>query len=148
VRALPDPEELKRRFVEFFSRRPEAVAVYIFGSAARGGFGPGSDFDVGVYLDPERAPLGEPSYKLRLLDELVAFLRFERVDLAILNDSSIELQHEAVFNGERVYCRDEGEALALESLVLRKWWDWQIDMREFDESVLRELAGDGEGADP
>lgn len=141
--SLLDLEGLTKKVAEFFSKRPEAVAVYIFGSAVRGEFGPGSDLDVGVFLDPERAPLDDPSYKLRLLDELVAFLRFERVDLAILNESSVELQHEAVFNGRRVYQRDEGEALALESLVLRKWWDWQIDMREFDKSFLEELAGDG-----
>ena len=142
MRSSPDLEELERRVVEFFSKRPEAVAVYIFGSAARGEFGPGSDLDIGVFVDPGEAPIKEPSYKLRLLDELIGSLGFERVDLSLLNDSSVELQHEAVFNGRRVYCRDEGEALALESLVLRKWWDWQIDMRSFDESLLRELAGD------
>ena len=75
--------DMNERIIRFFRKRPEVVAVYLFGSRARGRATEISDFDLAILLDPQAAV--DPSkLKRELLIGLSRILRKE-IHLVILN---------------------------------------------------------------
>ena len=43
---------IRKEIQRYFAGKPSVIAVYLFGSAARGGMGPQSDVDVAVLSEP------------------------------------------------------------------------------------------------
>lgn len=107
MHAIPDMalEELRQRF-------PELLALYLFGSLARGEARPDSDVDLAVLLPGKAAPLSlwEASNALAQ--------RFGRdVDLVDLRTASTVMQYQIITTGERLWARD-GQAALYESFIL------------------------------
>lgn len=88
------PEELDRRLRPVLERRPEVLAAFVFGSAARGTAGPLSDIDVAILLADEAACRHRADdYKARLISELMSAAGTSRVDLVLLNEAPPLLAH-------------------------------------------------------
>lgn len=94
---------------EPFAARPEVLAAFLFGSAARGRSHRESDLDVAVLLD--RALAGDRASRFELgLDVAGALARTlgrNDVDLVVLNDAPPLLAREIVTGGRLVFCRDD-----------------------------------------
>lgn len=91
-----------------FARHPEVLAVYAFGSVAKGKdrrspeLDLSSDLDLGVLLSFS-VPLGKRwEWWKRLQRELGSRVRQE-VDIVILNGASLGIVHEILRTGKRVY---------------------------------------------
>lgn len=83
--------------------RPEVLFALLFGSRAAGRPArPDSDWDVGVFLDPELGARERFDLRLRLAAELE---EAGPVDVAVLNDASALLGHRAL-QGELLFARD------------------------------------------
>lgn len=77
------PADMDERIIRFFRKRPEVVAVYLFGSRARGRATELSDIDLAILLDPQAA-VNSSKLKRELLTGLSRILRKE-IHLVILN---------------------------------------------------------------
>jgi len=97
---------------------PNVVAAWAFGSAKDGSVGPGSDLDIGV-LFRSKPGLDELT---DLLLRLQRALRFEEIDLVVLNGASSLLRFAAV-SGRPIYCRDANQRAAFVSLSAREYED-------------------------
>jgi predicted nucleotidyltransferase len=88
----------------FFEEDPRgAVAVYLFGSVARGEAGPTSDVDVGVLFSAEPAPtLEAPQFSLEA--EMERTLR-RRVQVVALNRAPADLVHRVLRDGRLILDR-------------------------------------------
>lgn len=80
----------------------DVVFAYLFGSRANGRPRPDSDWDVAVYLRPERTSAERFEVRLRLLADLDDL---GRVDVVVLNDAPPLLAHH-VLQGQRLLVRD------------------------------------------
>ncbi len=97
---------------------PNVVAAWAFGSAKGGCVHAGSDLDIGVFF--RRKPgLDETTDLLLRLREAV---RFEDIDLVVLNEATSLLRFEAI-SGRPIYCRDPDERAAFVSLAAREYED-------------------------
>jgi predicted nucleotidyltransferase len=101
-----------------FSRSSNILTVWVFGSAREGMVRVGSDIDFGVLF------AGKPS-----LDEMAGLradmqdaLRFDDIDLVVLNEAHPLLRFEAV-SGKRLFCRDEAQTASFVSLTAREYED-------------------------
>lgn len=126
-----------------FSAFPEVVAVYLFGSAARGTRGKRSDVDIAVLT---RAG-GTSRRRSRLLLEYVQAacdaLGTDDVDVVLLRRAPIALRHEVFREGKPLLVRDP-EALSrfrLESS--REYLDTIPLRRTFEEAFFRRLRRKG-----
>ncbi len=79
------------------------VAIYGFGSQARGEERPGSDVDIAVLLE-RKVSLKE---ELQLRSRVVEELRRDDIDLVVLNFAPPLLRYEVVATGCRLFARDE-----------------------------------------
>jgi uncharacterized protein len=137
------PDALRSALGARFSAFPEVVAVYLFGSAARGTRGKRSDVDLAVLT---RAG-GTSRRRSRSLVEYVQAacdaLGTDDVDVVLLRRAPIALRHEVFREGKPLLVRDP-EALSrfrLESS--REYLDTIPLRRTFEEAFFRRVRRNG-----
>jgi len=114
---------LRERVRAFFDAEPSAVAVYLFGSTARGTAGPTSDVDVAVLFEaPPAATLMGPGLSLAgRLEQLLG----TRVDLIVLNTASADLVHRVLRDGDLLVDREPGRRIRFEVAKRNEYFDLQ-----------------------
>jgi predicted nucleotidyltransferase len=114
---------LRERVRAFFDAEPSAVAVYLFGSTARGDAGPTSDIDVAVLFDaPPVATLMGPALSLAgRLEQLLG----TPVDLIVLNRASADLVHRVLRDGDLLVDRNPGKRIRFEVAKRNEYFDLQ-----------------------
>ncbi|HEX9724334.1 MAG TPA: nucleotidyltransferase domain-containing protein [Vicinamibacteria bacterium] len=125
-----DSGEIRHRLKHFFAKAPEeVVAVYVFGSHARGSADETSDVDVAVLFReiPERSLDGPP---FRLRGELENLLH-RSVDLVVLNDASPDLCHRVFRDGMLVLDRDRAFRIRFEVKRRNEYLDFLPVLRRY-----------------
>lgn len=112
-------EALQR--LETLFKRKRVVLAYLFGSYARDEARTSSDIDIAVLLDCENGQL-YLSFKDLMLS-IYETLGTERIDLLLLNDSSLSMRFEIISQGKIIYFRDDEELNAFEMNTIRKFQD-------------------------
>ena len=108
----PVAQEIERQVVQMCGAQPGIVAVYLFGSVARGTDRPSSDVDVAVLFEqPPPARLDGP--RLELEGELERVLG-RRVDLVVLNQAPADLRVRVLRDGHLLLERDRSRRIAFE----------------------------------
>lgn len=128
------PSELQRA-ASCLSRDPRVLAVYAFGSVARGQSRPGSDLDLGVLVDAKLSLVEE----LRLRARVTAELHRDDVDLVVLNLAPPLLCYEVVAAGCRLFARDEERVDRFEQRSIQRCLD-TAHLRATQQRIARELA--------
>jgi uncharacterized protein len=106
----------------FFDDTPRgAVAVYLFGSVARGEAGPDSDVDIGVLFSVEPASTLD-SPPLDLEGELERRLG-RRVQVVALNRASADLVHRVLRDGKLVLDREPAARIRFEVRRRNEYFD-------------------------
>lgn len=119
-----DPATIEAQLRSYFEADPRgAIAVYLFGSVARGEAGPDSDVDLGILFatDPP-ATLAAPQFVLE--GELERRLR-ERVQIVALNRASADLVHRVLRDGRLVLDRDRAARIRFEVRSRNQYFDME-----------------------
>ena len=117
-----DRERIAQEITRVFAARNEnAVAVYLFGSVARGEGGPNSDVDVAVlYGKPVDAGLA--GLKLALAGDLEERLG-RRVDLVVLDSQPPDLVHRVLRDGLLVLENNRSARIRFEVNARNEYFD-------------------------
>ena len=125
-----------------FSAFPEVVAVYLFGSAARGTRGKRSDVDIAVLT---RA--GGTRRRSRSVVEYVQAacdaLGTDNVDVVLLHRAPIALRHEVFREGKPLLVRDPGALARFRLESSREYLDTIPLRRMFEEAYFRRVRRNG-----
>jgi len=114
---------LREGIVRCLADQADVVAVYVFGSTARGTSRPDSDIDVAVLFagTPVRR-LDSPRFTLEgVLERALGW----PVDLIVLNDAPVDLRMRVRRDGEVVIDRDRAARLAFEVRTLNEYFDFE-----------------------
>ncbi len=125
-----DTVRIEAELRSFFASNPgDAVAVYLYGSVARGSAREGSDVDVGVLLekDPPRTLKG---LMLDVESHLEALLEVP-VQLVVLNRAPPDLIHRVLRDGKLVLERDRSERIRFEVKARNEFFDLQPILRQY-----------------
>jgi predicted nucleotidyltransferase len=103
---------LEQRIADVFGPRSDVMAVYLFGSTARGTARAGSDVDVAVLFDvpPLRALDGPRSVIEGELERALG----RPVDLVVLNDAPVDLRTRVLRDGRLLVERNASARIAFE----------------------------------
>jgi len=129
-------DDLLERAAGRLAEDPRVLAVWGFGSQARGEAGPGSDVDVAVLLE-ERPHLPDLVEELRLRSVVVETLRRDDVDLVVLNTAPPLVRHEVVAAGRRLFAREAERADRFEERAAREAFDTAY-LRRVQQELARE----------
>ena len=128
-----DSDTLEKKIEEFFrSRAPEVVAVYLFGSAARGTARSDSDVDVGILLSED-----PPSTLDGLRLDLAGALEHELatpVDLVVLNKAPPDLVHRVLRAEKLLVDREPAVRIRFEVRSRNEYFDVLPYLREYRRS--------------
>lgn len=118
------------------ARLPDAWAIYVYGSFARGEDWPSSDLDVAVLLPPGRR-ITDP---LQVINE-VALLVHREVDLIDLRQAGDVLRREVLESGRALYQSDPERVLAWEASALTRYGHYRAEVR----GILEDFRSTGIG---
>ena len=142
-----DAAAIEARLKTFFEDDPRgAVAVYLFGSVARGESGPGSDIDVGVLFatDPP-ATLGAPQFALEAAMERRLG---SPVQVVALNRAAADLVHRVLRDGRLVLDRDRAARIRFEVRSRNEHFDLAPIRRLYRRYPAPATASAGRVAEP
>jgi predicted nucleotidyltransferase len=122
---------------------PEVVAVYLFGSFARGNPRRGSDVDIAVFTKE----LSSPRRRSRSRDEYAAAaskaLGTDRVDVVVLNQAPVVLRHEVFRDGKLLFVRDRSGLSRFRVRSSREYLDTIPLRRTFEKAYFRKIREKG-----
>lgn len=123
---------------DYFSSDPNVVAVYLFGSQARGRAKASSDIDLAVLL----AEKPDFDYRLKAMDELSALLQ-KPVDVVILDQCGLIMQRQVLKYGILLFERDSRKRKAFEILSRKMYLDFlpahRLYVSKMEERILRRV---------
>ena len=123
---------LLARISEALAPREEILEAYLFGSRARGGARPDSDFDVAVYVDEACTDDGHWGYQAELTTDLMAWLGTNEVDVVVLNTAPILLYHRVLRDGVRFLSRDLRATTTRAGQALSRYFDFLPQLDKMD----------------
>jgi predicted nucleotidyltransferase len=126
-----------------FSAFPEVVAVYLFGSAARGTRGKRSDVDIAILTRARGISQRRSRSLVEYVQAACDALGTDNVDVVLLDRAPVVLRHEVFREGKPLLVRDP-EALSrfrLESS--REYLDTIPLRRTFEEAFFRRVRRSG-----
>jgi uncharacterized protein len=142
-----DATAVEARLRAFFEDDPRgAVAVYLFGSVARGEAGPESDLDVGVlFAEDPPATLGAPQFAIEAALERVFGCP---VQVVALNRASADLVHRVLRDGRLVLDRDRAARIRFEVRARNQYFDLAPIRRLYRRYPAPAMASAGRVAEP
>lgn len=111
-------EKIKKRL----AKRPEVLAVYLFGSIAKGYSRPKSDLDLAILTMPGFKPR-DYSYQIKIEEELNSSLPGFKIDVVHINDVGLPLQFSAVVKGKLIYSKDDLQRAVEEIKISNRYED-------------------------
>ena len=106
---------------QYLGKRKDVIFAYLFGGLAKGDAKPLSDVDIAVYLDEGVDCI---QAKLDILEDLIDILNTDKVDLVVLNRSSLPLSMNVIKNNRLLVDKQPFIRHAHYSLVMRKYFDY------------------------
>lgn len=118
-------KEIENKIKDYFSKRKDISAVYIFGSFHTDRFNQNSDLDLALIYFQELDKFKRFDLKLELMAELEKLVGLE-VDIVDFENVDLKLKHQ-ILGGKLIYCSDPGRRVKLEKRAILNY----IDMRKF-----------------
>ncbi len=118
-------KEIENKISDYFSKRKDISAVYIFGSFNTERFNQNSDLDLALIYSQEMDKFKRFDLKLELMAKLEKLIELE-VDIVDFENVDLKLKHQ-ILDGKLIYCSDPGRRVELEKRAILNY----IDMRKF-----------------
>lgn len=134
-------EKIIGKMVEYFSKKPEITAVYLYGSYARGEANEMSDIDLGVVLK-ERQLEAFSIPEVQMAEELSDITGI-KVEIQNLELCRIDFAHRVVSEGLLIYSGDEKLRVEFEEKIFRDYFDIKPMLEEYY-YYLSQMAKKGE----
>ncbi|MEO7092734.1 MAG: nucleotidyltransferase domain-containing protein [Polyangiales bacterium] len=130
--------ELVRVAADVFGPNESVLAVYLYGSAARGE--PAADLDVAVLLEGERVPPAQLEAMASDLQRLGA-PHGPEIDLRVLNGAGPRFCVTVLREGRLLYERHRDRRLSCEARFMSQWADFRPTWERMRQRMIARWAG-------
>lgn len=115
-------EVLIGKIMDYFSHRDDAIALYLFGSQAKGTARPASDLDLAVLFKEGLDPLRRFQMKLQITNDLEELLD-TKVDLVDLRSADLFFIHQVMRHKVLLLEQDTSSRIAFEVDYRKRYFD-------------------------
>lgn len=130
--------------VAYLAEQIDVIAVYLFGSTARGQAGPMSDVDIAVLLDLSGDSETVLECQLQLMIDMDQFAKRE-IQVVILNRAAPLLAYQVIREGQLLFERDRAKRVAFEVRTMKLYFDLQPMLAEQNRALLARIREVGLG---
>ncbi|MCW7472007.1 type VII toxin-antitoxin system MntA family adenylyltransferase antitoxin [Leptospira levettii] len=113
--------------VDYFSKVPEVLAVYLLGSAAKDTMRPGSDIDLAILPFEGISISGTELFKFA--GDLGYQLGLD-FDLGEMSSRNLVYSKEAIFSGKAILVKDKPKVELRTNTLISMYFNFQIERRE------------------
>ena len=125
------------RLKSYYKKKPEIIAVYLFGSQATDKTGRSSDVDIGILLDTiDRAT--EIEKRNQYMVDLANILRKE-IHPVILNSASEELMRQIFAKGKCILVKDQKKLSLFKMTMFARIADFGYYRRQMQSGLTRNI---------
>ena len=125
-----------KKIIEYLSHEKPIIAVYLFGSTAKGMATEKSDIDIGILLKEDFDLIVNYNYKLRLMGELKD-LSCREVDIVFIDRVDPILQYHIRKYGKVIFERDRHKRIAYEIKARKDYFDFLPRHKKYMERMQR-----------
>jgi predicted nucleotidyltransferase len=124
ITTLPVPVQ---RVIAEVQQHPKVVAIFLFGSWARGQQMPISDIDIAVLLDnPDRRDEAD-----------IGSMYSPTIDLVLFHRLPVRIQFQVLKEGQPLFVRDEEKLIETTFQVMRQYHEMEWMYRRYYEEILQ-----------
>ena len=124
ITTLPVPVQ---RVIAEVQQHPKVVAIFLFGSWARGQQMPISDIDIAVLLDnPDRRDEAD-----------IGSMYSQTIDLVLFHRLPVRIQFQVLKEGQPLFVRDEEKLIETTFQVMRQYHEMEWMYRRYYEEILQ-----------
>lgn len=135
-------KKLVAKIKNYFSQKPEIVAVYLYGSYARGEAKETSDIDMGVVLKEKPSSRAFEIPQVKFSQDLAKILG-EEVEVQDITNCDLEFAHRVLSEGKLLYSGDEKRRIEFETTIVGAYFDMKPLFEEYYRQLLK-IAKKGE----
>lgn len=127
-----------KKITALFQKDKTIQVAYLFGSHAKGNFGPLSDYDFAVFLDSSRKMdfLKKQIYFTQLISSI---LGTSQVDILILNEASYRIAFQVLKYGKLLYQKSNCIRADFERTILNFYLDYKHFYNVADSYLMKRL---------
>lgn len=113
------------------------VALFIFGSGAKGKLKPLSDLDFGILLSMKLDKKGRFEKQLELIGTFNETFKTDEIDLVLMNDAPIRFSYNILRDGKLLFCRDRTKLVDFVERTVKLYLDFKFFRDDFDRAYLK-----------
>ncbi len=135
--------EQYNKLTEFFSKQTHVRLAYLYGSAAKGKAGKLSDVDIAVLFDDSLSKKERFKLQLKLIGDMAALLKTDKVDLVDINEAPLSLKFEIIKANCPVFVMDRMAKIDFEQEVMSRYLDRRYYEKRAASEFLKKVATRG-----
>lgn len=125
---------------DFFSKQRHVKLAYLYGSAAKGKAGKLSDVDIAVLFDDSLSKKERFKLQLKLIGEIAALLKTDKVDLVDIDEAPLSLKFEIIKANCPVFVRNRMLKIDFEHEVMSRYLDRRYYEKRAASEYLKKVA--------
>jgi len=118
--------------IKVLENEGDILFAYLFGSYAKGTQNDESDIDIAVYLIDEKIQEKDPLYTSRLAIKIENIFDKKKVDVRILNGSTLRFRNQVLMHGKILHSKDEKKRIEFETTSLTQYYDFKPHIIRYD----------------
>ncbi len=118
--------------IKVLENENDILFAYLFGSYAKGTQNEKSDIDIAVYLIDESILETDPLYPSRLAIKIENIPVKRKVDIRILNGSTLRFRYQILMHGKLLHSKDEKRRIEFETSSLDQYYDFKPHIDRYD----------------
>lgn len=118
--------------IKVLENESDILFAYLFGSFAKGTQNENSDIDIAVYLIDEKILEKYPLYPSRLSINIENILDKKKVDVRVLNGSTLRFRNQVLMHGKLLHSKDEKKRIEFETSSLAQYYDFKPHIDRYD----------------
>jgi predicted nucleotidyltransferase len=129
--------------IELVSSDHDVIALFVFGSLARGELKPLSDLDFGILLDNQLSKIERFRKHIDLAVKFSKLINTDEIDIIILNDAPMRFIRKVLTTGKLVFERDRKALVDLCDRNSKMFLDFKYFVDDFNRTFLKGIGYHG-----
>lgn len=122
---MKETATIETQLRNFFAKRKGVLLAYLFGSSVDKYHSLKKDIDVAVLLEPRELKHGVLKSQMKIFSQLSSLLKRYDIDVVILNDAPLLLQHEIIKHGKVLFEKNPQLRCDFEVRAELKYYDFK-----------------------